>query len=54
MEEKSAFVLRPILYEDDKTTIYGKEIPFEGPKDISTNLEEEVHTYDTGIQTQER
>lgn len=62
MEEKSAlhfkncsgFVLRPILYEDDNTTIYGKEMPFEGPKDISANLEEEVHTYDTGTQTQER
>ena len=62
MEEKSALhfknchgvVLRQIIYEDDKTTIYGKEMPFEGPKDISANLEEEVHTYDTGTQTQER
>ena len=60
MEEKSALcfknasglVLRPIIYEDDKTTIYGKEQPFEGFKDIS--LAEEVHTYDTGTQTQER
>lgn len=62
MEEKSAlhfkncsgFVIRQIIYEDDKTTIYGKEMPFEGPKDISANLEEGVHTYDTGTETQER
>lgn len=59
MEEKSVlhfkncsgFVIRQIIYEDDKTTIYGKEIPFEDFKDISANLEEEVHTYDTGTQT---
>lgn len=43
-------VLRQIIYKDDKTTIYGKEIPLEDFKDISANLEEEVHTYDTGTQ----
>ena len=61
MEEKyeshfkncSGLVIRQIIYEDDKTTIYGKEMPFEGPKDISANLEEEVQTYDTGTETQE-
>ena len=60
MEEKSVlqfknssgFVLREIIYEDDKTTIYGKERKFEGFKDISGDiLVEEAHTYDTGTET---
>ena len=59
MEEKSAlqfknscgFFLREIIYEDDKTTIYGKELKIGDPKIISP---EEVHTYDTGTEAQER